>query len=145
VRFSDALGDEKSLRMFRTIYDGLPFTIGGMNLTRKQYYSRLYTIINAGLVDKSNGRYKATSFGKVVHGFLDLLGSTLAKDYWKFTAIDSLTNANSSLPADERIEIISSLRQYRYEGNTIRTLIKHALESENCPPQNIIAVFRIKD
>jgi hypothetical protein len=53
--------------------------------------------------------YKATSFGKVVHGFLDLLGSTLAKDYWKFTAIDSLTNANSPLPADERIEIISSL------------------------------------
>jgi hypothetical protein len=55
--------------------------------------------------------YKATSFGKVVHGFLDLLGSILAKDYWKFTAIDSLTNANSPLPAEERTKIVTSIME----------------------------------
>lgn len=103
------LADEKSLRMFRTIYDELPFTISSLNLTRKQYYSRLNMIINAKLVDKSNGRYRATSLGKVVHKFLDFLGTALAKDYWRFTAIDSLTNSNSPLPAEEHSKIVSSL------------------------------------
>jgi hypothetical protein len=105
------IADEKSLRMFRTICGGLPVTISGMNMTRKQYYSRLKMIVDANLVDRSNGRYCVTSLGKVVHGFLDFLETALAKDYWKYTAIDSLTDADPPLPAEERTKIVTSIME----------------------------------
>ena len=105
------IADEKSLQMFRTIYDGLPVIISGMNMTRKQYYSRLKMIVDANLVDKSNGRYNVTSLGKIVHGFLDFLETALAKDYWKYAAIDSLTNADLPLPAEERAKIVTSIME----------------------------------
>jgi hypothetical protein len=103
------LADEKSLQMIKMIHDGLPVTVGGMNLTRKQYYSRLSKLIRVNLVLKSNGRYRLTSLGKVIWGFRELLATAITNDYWKFTAIDYLTHANPSLPLEEQIKIISSL------------------------------------
>jgi len=121
------LRHEKSLLMFRIIYDELPFTISGMNLTRKQYYSSLNTLINVGLVNKLNGRYKVTSLGKIVHEFLNFLGTTLANDYWKFAFIDILTNTNPPPPVDEQIEIVSSLIESK---DTKEILLKEMLSKE---------------
>jgi hypothetical protein len=59
----------------------------------------------------TNGRYNVTSLGKIVHGFLDFLETALAKDYWKYIAIDSLTNADPPLPAEERTKIVTSIME----------------------------------
>ena len=105
------IADEKSLRLFRAIYDGRPVTISGMNLTRKQDHSRLQMIVDAKLVERSNGRYAVTSLGKVVHGFLDFLETALTKDYWKYIAIDSVTDADPPLPVEEQTQIVSSIME----------------------------------
>jgi hypothetical protein len=116
------LADEKSLRMIEKIHDGLPVAIGSMNLTRKQYYSRLSKLVAVDLVHKSMGKYRLTSLGKIIWGFRELLATTIGEDYWKFTAIDSLTNANLRLPAEEQIKIISSLIE---NENLTELLLEH--------------------
>jgi hypothetical protein len=105
------LCDEKSLRLFRAIHDDLPVTITGLDLTRKQYYSRIKMMVDANLVDRSNGRYALTSLGKILNGFLDFLHIALTKNYWKFIAIDSLTTANYPLPVEEQTRIITSIME----------------------------------
>jgi hypothetical protein len=71
-------------------------------------------IVDANLVDRSNGKaVSLLSLGKVVHGFLDFLEIVLAKDYWKYTVIDSLTNTDPPLPAEERTKIVLLLWRVR--------------------------------
>ena len=103
------LADEKSLQLFRCISKGVPLTISSVKLTRKQYYSRLNEITAVNLAVKSRGKYIPTSLGKLVNGFLDYLTESLSKEYWKYTAIDALTSASSSLPLREYSNIVSTL------------------------------------
>lgn len=103
------LADEKSLDMVRRVHNGLPVTITGMKLSRKQYYHRLRMICDANLISRSDGRYTVTSLGRVILGLLEYLEVTLKKDYWKFIAIDNLTNADPPMPIAERTRIISSI------------------------------------
>jgi hypothetical protein len=103
------IADEKSLDMVRSIHNGLPVTITGMKLSRKQYYHRLNMICDANLISRSYGRLTVTSLGRVILGLLDHLKVTLKEDYWKFIAIDNLTNADPPMPVGERTRIISSI------------------------------------
>jgi predicted transcriptional regulator len=72
VSVSDTLSsisNDKSLVLFNTI--GLAggdssILISRLNLTRKQYYSRMSGLINASLILRKNGKYFLTSFGQVV-------------------------------------------------------------------------------
>ena len=95
--------------MFRSIRKGLPVTITGMKLSRKQYYQKLKVICDTSLISRSSGGYTVTSLGRVVLGLLDSLETALGKDYWKFIAIDNLTNADPPIPVEERTRIISSI------------------------------------
>jgi predicted transcriptional regulator len=80
VSISDTLrasSDDKSLVLFNTIAlasGDISIFISRLNLTRKQYYSRLSDLINAGLVRRMNGKYFVTSFGKVVYKAQELIG-----------------------------------------------------------------------
>lgn len=105
------LADEKSLFMVRSIHKGLPVTITGMKLSRKQYYHKLKMISDANLIGRSSGRYTVTSLGRVTLGLLDSLEVALSKDYWKYLAIDNLTNADPPMPVGERTRIISSIME----------------------------------
>lgn len=105
------LADEKSLFMIRSIYNGLPVTITSAKLSRKQYYHKLMMISNANLISRSGGRYTVTSLGRVILGLLDSLEVALSKDYWKYLAIDNLTNADPPMPVEERTRIISSIME----------------------------------
>ncbi|MFZ0893774.1 MAG: hypothetical protein WAZ77_04655 [Candidatus Nitrosopolaris sp.] len=65
-----AISDDSSMVLFNTITlasGDSSILIGRLNLTRKQYYSRMSDLINAGLVRRMNGKYFVTSFGKVVY------------------------------------------------------------------------------
>ena len=66
-------------------------------------------ICDANLISRSDGRYTVTSLGRVILGLLEYLEVTLKKDYWKFIAIDNLTNADPPMPIAERTRIISSI------------------------------------
>ena len=65
-----AIADDKSLALFNNIAlsnGDSDLLISTLDLTRKQYYSRLSAFINAGIVKRKRGKYSLTTFGKVLH------------------------------------------------------------------------------
>ena len=86
-----AIADAKSLLIFQSIAPG--FVEGDVllkktNLSRKQYYSRISAIMDAGLVTRKNKKYCLTSLGKIVYG-LQMTTQYALNNYWKLRAIDS--------------------------------------------------------
>lgn len=79
-----------------------------LKLTRKQYYSRMSSLIKAGLVKRQKGRYLLTAFGKVIYraqADLETKIENALNNYWKLKAIDSL-----EMPSrEERDKVISIL------------------------------------
>ena len=104
------ISDNKSLLIFKTIFlasgDSGENLRTQLNLTKKQYYSRISRLTKAGLVKRQKGRYFVTAFGRVIYDAQRLLGSAV-KNYWKLKAIDSLVVANDNkIPTEERTKII---------------------------------------
>jgi predicted transcriptional regulator len=84
--------NDKSLVLFNTIAlagGDSSILISRLNLTRKQYYSRMSDLTNAGLILRKNGKYFLTSFGKVVYEAQDLIGKAI-QHLSKLKAIDSI-------------------------------------------------------
>ena len=104
------ISDDKSLVLFNAIaIDRSDFLINKVNLTCKQYYSRMSNLIQSDLVSRKNNRYFLTSFGKIVYDAQKTI-EMAAKDRWKLKAIDSIIRADSrGLPAEEFNKIINTL------------------------------------
>jgi predicted transcriptional regulator len=60
-----------------------------MNLSTKQYYSRISGLVDVGLIKRHEGKYSLTLLGKVVYYAHMTIGKTLAY-YWKLKAIESI-------------------------------------------------------
>jgi predicted transcriptional regulator len=120
----NALFHEKSLVVFDLIaVEGgdRKRIIHSLGLTRKQYHSRMSALRKSGLVEKINGKYFLTSFGKVIHEARLLIESAI-KDYWKFEAIDAIW---FELPKKERNKVIESL----IDSQEIRELLSRDTRS----------------
>jgi predicted transcriptional regulator len=120
-----ALSDDKSLELFKIIASALAddtvypidsgelintqLLISKVKLTRKQYYSRISTLISSGLVKRSNGKYLLTSLGKIAYSVTALIDQAI-HDHWKLKAIDALeTKSSSGIPDEEREKIVDML------------------------------------
>jgi hypothetical protein len=106
-----AISDEISLELFRIVTFTKPNTeilISKTKLTRKQYYSRMSTLIKVGLIKKINGKYTLTAFGKVIYYKALIIMENATSSYWELKAIDSLEMSND-FPAEERNNVINSL------------------------------------
>jgi len=106
-----AISDDKSLLLFNTVAlssGNTDILITKLGLTRKQYYSRMSALTNAGLISRSNGKYSLTSFGKVVYE-AQLLIEKAKQYYWKLRAIDSVELSARGLSLEERGKIIETL------------------------------------
>jgi hypothetical protein len=80
-----------------------------INLTTKQYYSRISGLINAGLIKRHKGRYFITLLGKVVYDTQMTIGKALTY-YWKLKAVESVEmSSNVSLPPEELTQLINAL------------------------------------
>ena len=82
-----------------------------IQLTRKQYYSRLSEFIKIGLIKRTNGIYSLTTIGKIIYDAKTQLDSCI-NDYWKFQIIDQLEKTSSkdnSLPKEEFTSVINAL------------------------------------
>ena len=107
-----ALSDDKSLVLFNMVAFTLALNtavvMNSLGLTRKQYYSRMNLLINAGLVMKKSSKYFLTSFGKVVYESHMLIGHAI-ENYWKLKAIDSIETSllDHDISAEERKRIIN--------------------------------------
>ena len=104
--------------MLSVIKEGQTLSISALNLTRKQFYSRLHALIVYNLVNKANGKYCLTSFGKVVFDWHLVLIQAISKDYWKLKALDILDS--SGIPDSERNQIMDAL----VENEKLKQFIK---------------------
>lgn len=93
--------------MLASIQEKVPLSILSLKLTRKQYYSRLHNLIICGLIQKTNGKYLLTSFGKIIFDWHLVIRDTIAKEYWKLRAIDML--GSSGIPDSERSKVVDTL------------------------------------
>jgi predicted transcriptional regulator len=101
-----------------------------LNMTRKQYYSRIYKLVNAGLIKRKNKRYSLTVFGEVVYDYTMILDRALnSKNYWKLKAIDLIEIApdqSNELSIGERNKIIYTLLK---DDMKIRNIIQTPLST----------------
>ena len=82
-----------------------------MNLTTKQYYSRISGLVNVGLIRRDKGKYSLTLLGKVVYDTQMTIGKALTY-YWKLKAIESIelsASVKSGLPEGELAKLIDTL------------------------------------
>jgi len=108
-----AISYDKSLVLFNTVAleaGNSDILKARLELTRKQYYSRMSDLIDTGLIIRKNGKYFLTSFGKVVYEAQMIIGKGI-QNYWKLKAIDSIESPPNSprLPAEEYNRFIDTL------------------------------------
>ena len=80
-----------------------------LGLSRRQYYNRITDLVAAGLIRRQRGKYRLSSFGKVIHS-LQKIAERTANNYWKFEAIDSIRMSdNSNLAQIDYMKIVDIL------------------------------------
>ena len=107
------ISDDKTLTLFNSIAvsNGDKYIpLREMNLTTKQYYSRLSGLMAAGLIRRKNGKYSLTLIGKIVYDVQINIGKALSY-YWKLKAIESIEMSSSGarLPKEELTQLIETL------------------------------------
>jgi hypothetical protein len=118
------LSDEKCREILAIIHEAGPISLAALNLTRKQYYSRLHSILTCALASKRMGRYQLTSFGKVVFDWHLSLRDVISKEYWRLAAIDTLSH--SGMPDSDKIKIANSL----IENEQVRRILTPTSSSQ---------------
>jgi predicted transcriptional regulator len=108
-----AISDDRSLLLFNAIAlsnsESSDILATRLNLTRKQYYSRMSELVRTNLVNRRNGKYFLTSLGKIVYDVQTTIRKAIA-DYWKLKAIDELElEDRGEMPKEEYNKIINSL------------------------------------
>ena len=127
-----ALSDDKSVVLFNmaafTLSRDTDAVMTRLGITRKQYYSRINRLVDAGLVMRKSGKYFLTSFGKVVYESQMLVGHAV-ENYWKLKAIDSIETLlpDKDLSAEERKSLIDNLIK---SDNIKNILLNHKIPLE---------------
>jgi hypothetical protein len=123
-----SISDDKALTIFNTIAlsnGSATIAISRLKLTRKQYYSRMSAMTNAGLITRRNGKFFLTSFGKVVYQAHILVGKA-QQNCWKLKAVDAIEFSNDGLATEDRNNFInnlimdSDLKQILLSGDEIK-------------------------
>jgi hypothetical protein len=131
---------EQSLELLRIVALTKPDTTSAniiktetnTKLTRKQYYSRMSSLMKAGLIKRKQGKYALTAFGKVVYDIVQIKLENAVNNYWNLQAIDSLEMSND-LPLEERKNLIDVL----IDNQEIKAIL--APDSDNKDNNNIHA------
>ena len=79
-----------------------------MNLSTKQYYSRISGLLEAGLIKRHKNMYSLTLLGKIVYDSQVIIGEALS-NYWKLKAIETLKVSGSNVPVEEVTQLINTL------------------------------------
>lgn len=134
------ISDDKALTLFNSIAvadkGDKRIHLKQMNLTTKQYYSRISGLVDAGLIIRLNGRYSLTALGKVVYHSQMIIGKTLSY-YWKLRAIESVESQastdSSSFSNEEMKQVIDTF----IDDNQVKDLLMNSVSSPSLfPPLN---------
>jgi len=126
VHLFNVFSSEDAVRIFLYAEKGISSStqaIKDLGLTQKRYYSRLKGLIDIGLIEKVEGVYRYTAFGKVVHKLgIYLIG--VLNNIDRIKLLDNLTKTErlSSSEKDRIVEIISD------ETGELRALLSSVLD-----------------
>ena len=132
------ISDDKALTLFNSIAVSngdryLP--LKEMNLTTKQYYSRIAGLVDVGLIKRNNGKYFLTLMGNVVYQSQMLIGKTLSY-YWKLKAIESVeTSSNVEIPKEELTQLINAL----IDNHQIRDILMKTISTASSEMRSTIS------
>jgi hypothetical protein len=116
------ISDDKALVLFNSIAVSTDnerlIPLREMNLSTKQYYSRISGLVDAGLIKRHKGKYFLTLLGKVVYNSHMTIGKTLTY-YWKLKAIESIEMSPFGLPNGEKTQMINLL----IDNNQIKDIL----------------------
>lgn len=122
------ISDDKALSLFNSIAisNGERYVpLREMNLTTKQYYTRLSGLVDAGLIRRVSGKYSLTLVGKIVYDAHLKIGKALSY-YWKLKAIESIetsaTSRNEHLE-QELTQVINAL----IDNNHIKDILMKSI------------------
>jgi hypothetical protein len=127
-----AVSDNISIEIFRLIALSKLNTdliISKTKLTRKQYYTRMFRLMKAGLIKRKNGNYTLTAFGKVIYCTTIIPIEKAINYYWILKAIDSLEMSND-LTIEEHKKLIDSLIDNQ-EIKSVLVLYNNKFEPES--------------
>lgn len=133
-----AVSDNISIEIFRLIALSKLNTdliISKTKLTRKQYYTRMFRLMKAGLIKRKNGNYTLTAFGKVIYCTTIIPIEKAINYYWILKAIDSLEMSND-LTIEEHKKLIDSL----IDNQEIKTVL--VLYNNKFQPESSVYVGR---
>jgi hypothetical protein len=106
------ISDDKALILFNSIAlsnKGVRYIpLKELNLSAKQYYSRISGLLNAGLIRRQKGIYSLTLLGKIVHESQMIVGMALSY-YWRLKTIEFIDMSNPDLPAEEITQLVDVL------------------------------------
>ena len=105
------ISDDRALILFNGIAlsNGERYmSLKEMNLTTKQYYSRISGLLKAGLVKRHKGKYSLTLLGKIVYDAHLVIGKAL-NYHWKLNAIESIQASSNGLPKEEILKLVDAL------------------------------------
>lgn len=126
------ISDDKALVLFNSIAvsnGNAHISLRQINLSTKQYYSRISGLTSAGLIKKQKGKYSLTLLGRVVYDSQLMIGKSL-EYYWKLKAIESIEASTSvALPEGELTQLIDTLIDNGH--------IKSILIKSTCIPSTI--------
>lgn len=90
-------------------------------LTHRQYYSRMFVLVNTGLVErrKNIGKYVITSFGEQIYRGQRIIEDAL-NIFWKLKALEAIALSDKSTEED----IIDSLIDSLIDNEEIKEILK---------------------
>jgi hypothetical protein len=136
------LSVDKSLALFNTIALGSSASDvlrSRVDLTRKQYYSRMSALLKAGLIKRRNRSYSLSSFGKIFYDAQVIIGKAI-ENYWKLAAIDSI----ELLPDIALNKIIDVLIENpQIKGSVLREVYPTVTDKTNKQTPVIIRIVSI--
>ena len=109
-----AIADDKALNLFNKIAladkeNGCIPSLKEMQLSVKQYYSRMSTLMKAGLIKRINGNYHLTMLGKIVYDAHISIGIALSY-YRRLKVLESIQSSSyGQLTKEEFIKLIDIL------------------------------------
>lgn len=101
------LADKLSMNIITAASRGLKSNSKGLtDQSKKQYYSRLKRLVDAGLIEKQESLYKLTTFGSLVYENHFKTMEKIVPNYWQIKSIDVLKSRND-FPLEKKENIIS--------------------------------------
>jgi len=107
-----------------------------LNLTRRQFYTRMSLLLKIGLVKRQKSRYLLTALGNLIyeaHINLETKIERAARNYWKLNALDAMEISSyeksheiiSSIIADEEIKSILLAEMPQLHVQALQTVTPH--------------------